>query len=68
MYVHVGLLNYSYTLIHSIAGASSTTYAYLGEFFIPRHRPIVINYASLFVGISTIYVPGKDLTILEIIS
>ncbi|XP_017873956.1 PREDICTED: synaptic vesicle glycoprotein 2C isoform X1 [Drosophila arizonae] len=41
-----------------IAGASSTTYAYLGEFFIPRHRPIVINYASLFVGISTIYVPA----------
>ncbi|KAH8407222.1 hypothetical protein KR222_010895 [Zaprionus bogoriensis] len=41
-----------------IAGASSTTYAYLGEFFTPRHRPIVINYASLFVGISTVYVPG----------
>lgn len=40
-----------------IAGASSTTYAYLGEFFTPRHRPIVINYASLFVGISTVYVP-----------
>ncbi|KAL7740167.1 hypothetical protein ACLKA6_003879 [Drosophila palustris] len=40
-----------------IAGASSTTYAYLVEFFTPRHRPIVINYASLFVGISTVYVP-----------
>ncbi|KAH8312492.1 hypothetical protein KR044_011027, partial [Drosophila immigrans] len=40
-----------------IAGASSTTYAYLGEFFTPRHRPLVINYASLFVGISTVYVP-----------
>lgn len=48
--------------LYSIAGASSTTYAYLGEFFIPRHRPIVINYASLFVGISTVYVPGKYLT------
>ncbi|XP_064556867.1 synaptic vesicle glycoprotein 2B isoform X1 [Drosophila montana] len=41
-----------------IAGASSTTYAYLGEFFTVRHRPIVINYASFFVGISTIYVPA----------
>ncbi|KAH8295005.1 hypothetical protein KR018_005359, partial [Drosophila ironensis] len=41
-----------------IAGASSTTYAYLGEFFTPRHRPIAINYASLFVGISTVYVPA----------
>ncbi|XP_034112880.1 synaptic vesicle glycoprotein 2B [Drosophila albomicans] len=40
-----------------IAGASSTTYAYLGEFFTSRHRPLVINYASLFVGISTVYVP-----------
>lgn len=55
-------------MIHSIAGASSTTYAYLGEFFTPRHRPIVINYASLFVGISTVYVPGKYLKILQIIS
>ncbi|EDW83976.2 uncharacterized protein Dwil_GK13894 [Drosophila willistoni] len=46
-----------FTVGFFIAGASSTTYAYLGEFFVPRHRPIVINYASLFVGISTVYVP-----------
>ncbi|KAH8383934.1 hypothetical protein KR009_011379 [Drosophila setifemur] len=48
-----------------IAGASSTTYAYLGEFFTPRHRPIAINYASLFVGISTIYVPATAWLILS---
>ncbi|XP_065372210.1 synaptic vesicle glycoprotein 2B [Calliphora vicina] len=41
-----------------IAGASSTTYAYLGEFFIARHRPVVINYASMFVGVSMTYVPA----------
>uniref|UniRef100_A0A6P4EQR5 Synaptic vesicle glycoprotein 2B n=1 Tax=Drosophila rhopaloa TaxID=1041015 RepID=A0A6P4EQR5_DRORH len=48
-----------------IAGASSTTYAYLGEFFTPRHRPIAINYASLFVGISTVYVPATAWLILS---
>lgn len=45
-------------LIYSIAGASSTTYAYLGEFFIARHRPVVINYTSMFVGVSMTYVPA----------
>ncbi|XP_020814662.1 synaptic vesicle glycoprotein 2B isoform X1 [Drosophila serrata] len=48
-----------------IAGASSTTYAYLGEFFTPKHRPIAINYASLFVGISTVYVPATAWLILS---
>ncbi|KAI8130803.1 hypothetical protein FF38_11887 [Lucilia cuprina] len=41
-----------------IAGASSTTYAFLGEFFIARHRPVVINYASMFVSLSMTYVPA----------
>ncbi|ALC46844.1 CG12783, partial [Drosophila busckii] len=41
-----------------IAGASSTTYAYLGEFYTPKHRPVVINYASMFVGVSAVYVPA----------
>ncbi|EDV53719.1 synaptic vesicle glycoprotein 2B [Drosophila erecta] len=48
-----------------IAGASSTTYAYLGEFFTSRHRPIAINYASLFVGVSTVYVPATAWLILS---
>ncbi|KAM7363510.1 putative transporter svop-1 [Cochliomyia hominivorax] len=41
-----------------IAGASSTSYAYLGEFFIARHRPVAINYASMFVGVAMTYVPA----------
>lgn len=40
-----------------IAGASATTYAYLGEFNTLRYRAVVINYASIFVGISAIYTP-----------
>ncbi|XP_037885412.1 synaptic vesicle glycoprotein 2B-like [Glossina fuscipes] len=41
-----------------IAGASFITYAYLGEFYVTRHRPVVINYACLFVGLSVAYVPA----------
>ncbi|XP_067618389.1 synaptic vesicle glycoprotein 2B-like [Eurosta solidaginis] len=41
-----------------IAGPSSTTYAFLAEFFTTRHRPIVVNYSSLFVGVSMTYVPA----------
>ncbi|XP_017471975.1 PREDICTED: synaptic vesicle glycoprotein 2B [Rhagoletis zephyria] len=41
-----------------IAGPSSTTYAYLGEFFTRRHCAIVANYASLFVGLGMAYVPA----------
>ncbi|XP_054747232.1 synaptic vesicle glycoprotein 2B [Anastrepha obliqua] len=41
-----------------IAGPSSTTYAYLGEFYTTRHCAVVLNYASLFVGIGMVYVPA----------
>lgn len=41
-----------------IAGPSSTTYAFLGEFHARRHCAIVMNYASLFVGIGMTYVPA----------
>ncbi|CAD6995138.1 unnamed protein product [Ceratitis capitata] len=41
-----------------IAGPSSTTYAFLGEFYTTRHCAIVMNYASLFVGIAMVYVPA----------
>uniref|UniRef100_A0A1A9WGN7 Major facilitator superfamily (MFS) profile domain-containing protein n=1 Tax=Glossina brevipalpis TaxID=37001 RepID=A0A1A9WGN7_9MUSC len=41
-----------------IAGASFVTYAYLGEFYVTRHRPVIINYACLFVGLSVAYVPA----------
>ncbi|XP_059219579.1 putative transporter svop-1 isoform X2 [Stomoxys calcitrans] len=41
-----------------IAGASSTTYAYLGEFVAIRHRPVVINFTSMFVALAMTYVPA----------
>ncbi|XP_075148932.1 synaptic vesicle glycoprotein 2B-like [Haematobia irritans] len=41
-----------------IAGASSTTYAYLGEFVSIRHRPVVINFTSMFVALAMTYVPA----------
>ncbi|XP_073817729.1 synaptic vesicle glycoprotein 2B isoform X1 [Musca autumnalis] len=41
-----------------IAGASSTTYAYLGEFVTLRHRPVVINFTSMFVALAMTYVPA----------
>ncbi|XP_055905475.1 synaptic vesicle glycoprotein 2B isoform X1 [Eupeodes corollae] len=40
-----------------IAGASATTYAYLGEFNTMKYRAVVINYASIFVGLSLVYSP-----------
>ncbi|XP_055847874.1 synaptic vesicle glycoprotein 2B-like [Episyrphus balteatus] len=42
-----------------IAGASAATYPYLGEFTTAKYRPVVINYASIFVGISAVYCPGN---------
>uniref|UniRef100_A0A1B0B2M2 Major facilitator superfamily (MFS) profile domain-containing protein n=1 Tax=Glossina palpalis gambiensis TaxID=67801 RepID=A0A1B0B2M2_9MUSC len=55
----IGFILTKRLLIHiSIAGASFITYAYLGEFYVTRHRPVVINYACLFVGLSVAYVPA----------
>lgn len=47
-----------YKIFSSIAGASSTTYAYLGEFVAMRHRPVVINFTSMFVALAMTYVPA----------
>ncbi|XP_050339698.1 synaptic vesicle glycoprotein 2B-like [Bactrocera neohumeralis] len=41
-----------------IAGPSSTTYAFLGEFHARRHNALAMNYASLFVGVGMTYVPA----------
>ncbi|XP_061393536.1 synaptic vesicle glycoprotein 2C-like, partial [Musca vetustissima] len=48
-----------------IAGASSTTYAYLGEFVSIRHRPVVINFTSMFVALAMTYVPAVAWLILS---
>ncbi|XP_054081812.1 synaptic vesicle glycoprotein 2B [Zeugodacus cucurbitae] len=41
-----------------VAGPSSTTYAFLGEFHARRHCALIMNYASLFVGVGMTYVPA----------
>lgn len=42
-----------------MAGSSSTIYAYLGEFNTLKNRATVIAWASIFVAIANIYIPGK---------
>lgn len=43
----------------SVAGSSSTIYAYLGEFNTLKNRAAVIAWASIFVALANIYIPGK---------
>ncbi|XP_063705657.1 synaptic vesicle glycoprotein 2B-like [Culicoides brevitarsis] len=41
-----------------VSAASSSVYAYLGEFHINKHRSTVIAWASMSVGISALYIPA----------
>lgn len=41
-----------------MGGVSAALYAYLSEFNIPRHRAVAINYSTMFVSVTAIYVPG----------
>lgn len=43
----------------SLGGVSAALYAYISEFNIPRHRAVTINYSTMFVSVTAIYVPGK---------
>lgn len=38
-------------------------YPYLGEFNTGKNRPVVINYSTMFVSITAVYVPGKYIDI-----
>ncbi|XP_068153454.1 synaptic vesicle glycoprotein 2C [Drosophila tropicalis] len=49
----------------SIGGISAAIYAYLSEFHVPRHRAIVINYSTMFVSVSAIFVPATAWLILS---
>ncbi|XP_017143778.1 synaptic vesicle glycoprotein 2B-like [Drosophila miranda] len=41
----------------SIGGVSAALYAYLSEFNTPKHRAVAINYSTMFVSVTAIYVP-----------
>ncbi|KAM7351295.1 synaptic vesicle glycoprotein 2A [Cochliomyia hominivorax] len=41
----------------SLGGTSGAIYPYLGEFNIAKNRAVVINYSTMFVSITNIYVP-----------
>ncbi|XP_023173645.2 synaptic vesicle glycoprotein 2B isoform X2 [Drosophila hydei] len=49
----------------SLGGVSAAIYAYLSEFNIPRHRAVAINYSTMFVSVSAIYVPATAWAVLS---
>lgn len=46
-------------IICRISGPSACVYAYIGEFNTNKYRPVITNYASFFVGLSNIFIPGN---------
>ncbi|KAH8406515.1 hypothetical protein KR215_003947, partial [Drosophila sulfurigaster] len=49
----------------SLGGVSGGLYPYLSEFNIPRHRAVTINYSTMFVSLTAIYVPAVSWLILS---
>ncbi|XP_034475468.1 synaptic vesicle glycoprotein 2C [Drosophila innubila] len=49
----------------SLGGVSGGLYPYLSEFNIPRHRAVTINYSTMFVSLTAIYVPATAWLILS---
>ncbi|XP_030243595.1 synaptic vesicle glycoprotein 2C [Drosophila navojoa] len=49
----------------SLGGVSAALYAYLSEFNIPRHRAVAINYSTMFVSVTAIYVPATAWAVLS---
>ncbi|KAH8293509.1 hypothetical protein KR054_001144 [Drosophila jambulina] len=49
----------------SVGGVSAALYAYLSEFNIPRHRAVAINYSTMFVSVTAIYVPATAWLVLS---
>ncbi|XP_070062832.1 synaptic vesicle glycoprotein 2C isoform X2 [Drosophila virilis] len=49
----------------SLGGVSAAIYPYLSEFNIPRHRAVAINYSTMFVSVTAIYVPATAWAILS---
>ncbi|EDV42275.2 uncharacterized protein Dana_GF17900 [Drosophila ananassae] len=49
----------------SMGGVSAALYAYLSEFNIPRHRAVAINYSTMFVSVTAIYVPATAWLVLS---
>lgn len=44
----------------SMGGVSAGLYPYLGEFTSNKYRAVAINYSTMFVSVTAIYVPGKN--------
>ncbi|KMZ05790.1 synaptic vesicle glycoprotein 2C [Drosophila simulans] len=49
----------------SVGAVSAALYAYLSEFNIPRHRAVAINYSTMFVSVTAIYVPATAWLVLS---
>ncbi|BFF91687.1 synaptic vesicle glycoprotein 2B-like [Drosophila madeirensis] len=49
----------------SIGGVSAAIYAYLSEFNTPKHRAVAINYSTMFVSVTAIYVPATAWMVLS---
>ncbi|XP_020814631.1 synaptic vesicle glycoprotein 2C-like [Drosophila serrata] len=49
----------------SVGSVPAALYPYLGEFNIPRHRAVTINYSTMFVTVSAIIVPAAAWLILS---
>ncbi|KAM7351024.1 uncharacterized protein ACRADG_003997 [Cochliomyia hominivorax] len=49
----------------SLGGISGAMYPYLGEFNTAKNRPVVINYSTMFVSITAIYVPAISWLVLS---
>uniref|UniRef100_B3P6P8 GG11375 n=1 Tax=Drosophila erecta TaxID=7220 RepID=B3P6P8_DROER len=49
----------------SLGAVSAALYAYLSEFNIPRHRAVAINYSTMFVSVTAIYVPATAWLVLS---
>ncbi|EDV93868.1 GH18057 [Drosophila grimshawi] len=49
----------------SLGAVSAGLYPYLSEFNIPRHRAVTINYSTMFVSVTAIYVPATAWAILS---
>ncbi|XP_075149935.1 synaptic vesicle glycoprotein 2A [Haematobia irritans] len=49
----------------SLGGVSAAIYCYLGEFICNKYRAVAINYSTMFVSVTAIYVPAISWLILS---
>uniref|UniRef100_A0A1I8PAL4 Major facilitator superfamily (MFS) profile domain-containing protein n=1 Tax=Stomoxys calcitrans TaxID=35570 RepID=A0A1I8PAL4_STOCA len=49
----------------SLGGVSASIYCYLGEFICNKYRAVAINYSTMFVSVTAIYVPAISWLVLS---